>query len=279
MTLEGVSLLVCTPVRGGFSPSNGESVRTLEAWARDNHIPFDTRRVAEAPVDAARDLLAAAFLTAKHSEPPAPFTHCLMVDAGVGFQPETVEKLLAADEDFTAAAVPLRNVRLDRVAERGETRFGADFAVMLTRDQIERGKAHIEPKAGSPFVEVDGIGAAMICMRRKVFGRIFEGYPELRHKEGFSYFLPAIMNSKGQTPERAARMAVLTAERMHNYNEWSNFDNFEDFERCGEDIAFCRRWRGLHSPEEPACIWVLVDAQLVHEGHGMFHGNFADCFG
>jgi hypothetical protein len=283
MIAEGTSLLVCTPVRGGFSPSYSESVRALEAWARSRNIPFDIRRVAEAPVDAARDVLAASYLVATHGDPPTPYSHCLMVDAGVGFGVETIEKLLSADEDFVAAAVPLRNTRVDRVAERGESRFGADFAIRLTADQMESGKAHIEPKGDAMFIEVDAIGAAMICLRRAVFTRIFDAHPELQHKAGFGYFLPTVMDAEGHSHvdrlRKALRQHTTTPEEREKLVDKALGASHEEFDRCGEDVAFCRRWRALHSPEQPARIWVLCDAPLVHEGHGMFQGNFESSFG
>ena len=279
----GVSILLCTAVRGGYSPSYRGATRALEAWCQSEGIHFDVREVAEAPIDAAREVLAAAYLVAR-TPSGAPFTHCLMVDAGVGFTVETVQQLLAAHEDFTAAAVPLRRANLEAVAARGETRCGSTFAIKLTQQTRETGRPQLVAKGGATFMEVAGIGAALICLRAAVFTRMFEAHPELQHKAGFAYFLPTLMNERGQSHVGLMRRALMALRRQDDAvaRERIIEDTLSvdpgDFERVGEDIAFTNRWCALDTEDKPAKIWLLADAPIVHEGHGYFVGNIADQF-
>jgi hypothetical protein len=279
--LRGSSILLCSAVRGGYSPSFKQAERALEAWCQTQDIHFDTREVVEAPIDAARDVLAAAYLAAKTPQ-GAPFTHCLMVDAGVGFKVETIQKLLLAREDFTAVAVPLRRTNLEAIATRGEVRCGSAFAVKLTQQTRETGKPKFAIKGGTPFMEIDGIGAALICLRAPVLLRMFEAYPELQYKAGFAYFLPTLMDDRGQSHVGLMRQAILAMRREDDpvtrariAEEALSVDP-GTFDRIGEDIAFCNRWRALDTPDKPAQIWMLADAPVMHEGHGYFVGNFSD---
>jgi hypothetical protein len=280
---ERVSILLCSAVRGGYSPHFKQSERALEAWCRSQGIVFDTREVVEAPIDAARDVLAAAFLTA--TKPAGgPYSHCLMVDAGVGFKVETIKQLITADEPFTAAAVPLRRHDLEKVAAQGDVGAGSCFAIKLTRETRETGRHKLVAKGGAPFMEVDGIGGALICFRPEVLRRIFEAHPELRHKDGFGYFLPTVMNERGDSHVDLMRYALQALRREDNPTarqriiEDALSVNHNDFERIGEDIAFCNRWRALDTADQPAKIWLLADAPLMHEGHGYFVGNVASIF-
>ena len=282
---KSISILLCTPVRGGFSPSYKRSARALEAWCHSQDIPFDTCDVAEAPVDKARDLLAAAYLAATHGGQP--YSHCLMIDSGVGFGIETVRRLVAAGEDFTAAAVPLRQSNITKTADLGEARWAATFAVQFPRETRETGKVRLVNKGGSMFASIDMIGAAMLCLRRDVLLRIYDAYPELAHKDGFRYFVPGLFDEDGMSHvgrlKRALDRAKSTPDsdiRDQLITDALAFDP-KDFADCGEDVSFCKRWLGVpHDDEDHSRpeIWMLTDAPLMHEGHGFFAGNFSDTF-
>ncbi len=286
--LARVSVLVCTPVRGGLSPSYKMSTRALEEWCRTEGIHYDERFAAEAPVEVARDLLAAEFLAAQ-TPLGRPYSHCLMIDAGIGFSVETIRKLLLADVDFAAAAAPLRQTRIDEAIARGEARFAAAFAVPLTRETRETGRMKLASKGGGPFAQVNGIGGALMCLKQKVFMRMFDAYPELNHTTGFAYFQPTNLTEDGASHATLMREALAEMSR----HSTASVDELRTIarralavattdappmERCGEDISFCRRWRALHTAERPAEIWLLTDAALAHEGHGRWQGNFSDAF-
>jgi hypothetical protein len=278
------SILLCTPVRGGFSPSYVEATDKLRQWCRDEGIEFDRRTVAEAPVDAARNVLSDAYLAAV-TETGHPYTHCLMIDSGVGYTVDTIKKLVAADVDYAAAAVPLRRIDRDAIVKRDNPNAGSTFAVVLPRDVRETGKVRLVNKGGAAFMEVVGIGAACICIKPKVLTRMFDAYPELRHKGGFAYFQPTIMTEDGDTYIERMRRLIKEARGHLQNDDHAHADgalavalsvNHEDFEACGEDISFSRRWVRLHSDVRPAQIWLTADAPFVHEGHGYFQGNFSD---
>lgn len=234
MTLP--SVLVCTPKYAGLAPVHQHSVRALEAHAKARGIKLDLLDAQGAPPDAARDMLAAAFVKSG-------FDLMFMVDSGIGFGVETFDRLYAAageGYEFLAAAAPLR--RHDTMALPGVTpaRTSPRFAVTFW----ELGPVTaIDPVttidiAGQRYVKVGKIGAAMLLLSRSVFTKIAESCPHLHYGEGsVAYFIPAIIGG----------------------------------ERCAEDIAFCERWC-----RTGGAIWTLIDAPLVHEGPATFSDNLAN---
>jgi len=283
-SLDGVSVMLCTPVRGGTSPSYNDAVEALMAWCRAQGVPIARRVAAEAPVDFARDGLAAEFLAAT-TDVGKPYTHCLMIDSGVGFGVESAKKLLMADEDFTAVAVPLRRSDIEKAAKTGDARNATVFAIKLTQYSRETGKMRVVQKNGAALAEIDGIGAAMICVRRKVYERMFDAHPELRHRGGFRYFEPSVLDDDGESHVTKLRRAVEKALAADSSTQARDMlraalaVDHEQYEARGEDISFSMRWRRLHTEDKPAQVWMLCDAPVVHEGHGMFTGNIADALG
>ncbi len=266
------SILLCTPVRGGISPSYEMSADALAAWCREREIPFAKRRVAEAPVDAARDMLVAEFLKATHSN-GQPFKFCLMIDAGVGFSIKAIEHLIAANEDFAAAAVPLRHTHVDKIAERGDPKWGAQFSLAVADSAISpEGGVRVVQKHGAPFIDVVRIGAACLCLKRTVFETIERAWPEIRAQDTTAYFKPALFDANHDTLSRRLLRAVVEMATHGDPQPLVRALDIkpEEVTSCGEDISFVHRWLATGGK-----VWLLADAAMIHEGHGYWAGNFA----
>jgi hypothetical protein len=276
--MNDISLYVSTPTAGSTGLFHNSSVRALGAWCRESKIPCFLDERSGAPVDQARDSLAAAYLAARHDGQM--YSHCLMVDANIGFGVETVKRLLEADEDFAVAAAPLRETRTDKVAEKGDEKFAATFSLQYTRETLETGKPKIVRKGEADFMEIDHLGVAMACVRKNVFTKIWDAYPELRHKDGCRYFRPGEFDAEGRSYAQRQRAVLervrkelalgVTPELAGAVEDALAIDPAE-FLSCGEDVSFCKRWTGVGGK-----IWLLIDAPLVHEGHGYWAGNVAD---
>jgi hypothetical protein len=165
-----------------------------------------------------------------------PFTHLLMVDSDIGWEPDTVLNMIARDADFVAAAPPLRRFdwkAVDKAAAEGRPNV-SKLAALYAVKPLVGGKLTVGTDG---FAPIEQVGGAFLLLRPRVFEAIRSAYPELGHREGTMFFQPAVFEG----------------------------------ERKGEDIAFCRRWRKTGGD-----IWLLVDAPLTHEGPYTFSGNYRD---
>lgn len=233
--LSAAHLLVATPAYAGVSPNYLLSTHRLRSKLNAVGLRGQFVTAPGMPVDAARDQIGNGFLQSQKQS--TPFTHLLMVDSDIGFEPDVVMRMIARDVDFAAAVPPLR--RFDFAsAEKARAKLGdgrtveqlaAQFAVKLLD-----GKLSVDNQG---FARVDQVGGAFLLLRPRVFETIRDTYPDLNHREGTGFFLPAVI----------------------------------DGQRLGEDIAFCRRWRKTGGD-----ISLLVDAPFTHDGPFTFKGNYRD---
>lgn len=276
--MSDISIFVTTPTAGSTGLYHNASVRALGAWCRENKIPHYLDERSGLPVDLARDALANTYLAAQHDGQS--YSHCLMVNANIGFGIETVKRLVEADEDFTCAAAPLRETRTDKVAEKGDERYAATFSLQHTRETQETGNPRLLRKGSADFMEIEHLGVAVACVRKNVFTRIWDEYPELRHKNGCRYFQPGLFDAENRSYAQRQRavlervrkeLALGVTPELAGHVEDALAIDPNDFTSCGEDVSFCKRWTAIGGK-----IWMLVDAPLVHEGHGYWGGNVAD---
>lgn len=190
----------------------------------------------------ARSTLAGAFL----DNPAA--THLLFVDADIGFEPEQVDRLLAADKDFTGALYPLKAVDWARLPERfvaGEPLAQAGLNYVGTFCPPE------ERREEGGFATATYAGGGFQLLRRGVLERMIAAYPETR-------FTSLLGLSRGDAPP--SRLYAL-------------FDCLIDPASgayLSEDYAFCKRWRDLGGE-----IWLDTASRLTHVGSCDFAGNHA----
>merc|ERR1712187_713854 len=103
---------------------------------------------------------------------------------------------------------------------------------------------------GKSIVEIDAGPTGCMLIRRRVFDRLREAYPDLQ-----------------------CRLSGSKAGRAMTYDVWWRFFDtmVEDGEFLGEDIAFCRRWRSIGGR-----IWADLGATLGHVGRHAFTGCLLD---
>jgi len=232
--LAAVRLLIATPAYHGVSNNYFHATHKFRKVMNTLELKGSFVTAPGMPVDAARDFIGNAFISSQASA--TPFTHLLMADSDIGFEPDTVLRMIARDADFVAAAPPLR--RFDwKAVEKAAAEGRADaskLAALYAVKPLQGGKLSVDADG---FAPIEHVGGAFLLLRPRVFTAISDAYPDLRHREGWMYFQPAVF----------------------------------DGERKGEDIAFCKRWRKTGGD-----IWLLVDAPLTHEGPYTFSGSYRD---
>ena len=236
--MSSLRLRVISPGYSGFSAQYVDALLRLRRICAEREIPFLWSGIQHlADIVSVRNEIARIF---QESD----FTHLLMVDGDIGYEPDDVTKMLDRDVDFAVAAPPLRSLRLDlamRAAvagDKGAEHKAARFFVTPLAADLASGRLNLDDRG---FARIESIGGAFMLLRRAVFERLAEAHPELGYKsvEG----RPAVSYFEG---------------------------GIVDGVRLGEDRMFCRRWR-----QTGGDIHLLANASMTHTGPFTFGGNFA----
>ena len=105
------SLVIGTPCSGGqLSWLYAESLLKLQRASTQRGLSLGFLLLpGDALITRARQAIVGQFLQNFDA------THLLFVDADIGFEPEQVFRLLEFDEDFTAAAYPVKNINWELI--------------------------------------------------------------------------------------------------------------------------------------------------------------------
>lgn len=238
------NILLATPCYGNVVCTNYLlSIIQLVSWAGQNGVPvtfFTTG--GDSLVTRARNNIVAYFL-----ENPQ-YTHLMWVDADIGFEPQAFERLLRADKDVAAGVYPFKRIIWDDVRQaalRGETELEAASLryVLNFKDP-----AHVVTQNG--FAEVLDAATGFMLIKRSVFERMREAYPELQY-ESDSHDSSGAFN---KTNNHYLFFDVMLEPETRRY--------------LSEDYAFCRRWQAIGGE-----IWVDLYSKLSHQGSQVYHGN------
>ena len=193
----------------------------------------------DALITRARSRLAAQFLTSDA-------THLFFVDADIGFRPETVFRLLAADREVCGGVYPLKRVEWDK-ARKAALAGAADLeaaSLGYVVRFIPTPDNSVEVNDG--FARVAYVGTGFMMLKREAVERVVAAHPELAAK-------------MGDMADRAAAECVMIFETMIEP---------ETGQYLSEDYAFCRRWRDLGGE-----IWADMESRLTHVGHTAYSGS------
>jgi hypothetical protein len=205
----------------------------------------------ESLVQRARNILTARFLKSKH-------THLVFIDSDIGFDPDSVLKLVkftedrrAAGEDTIATAIyPKKMVNWDAVAAKTRAgdpeplyQAGLDFNI------------NVVAGAGQPlgtFVEVLDAATGFMCAPREVLERM---------AVYFASTLSCVNDISMGPPDDPRYVGEYVAV----------FDCMIDpvtRRYLSEDYAFCRRWQQMGGK-----IYADVSVPLVHVGNHVYEGD------
>jgi hypothetical protein len=181
------------------------------------------------------------------------FTHLFWIDSDIAFHSEAVFRLLRADRDVAAGVYPMKNFKWPAEGlPAGMTR--AAFETRYTDypfNPIQHGAAPVGPYVDADgFVEVAEAPTGFMVIKRHVFTRMMQHYPELNY----------VPDGPPNNPQA----------HLH----WRFFDCMIDPDSgryLSEDFTFCRRWRDMGGK-----IWVDMHSKLHHLGQHLFAGDLAE---
>ncbi|AGE48503.1 hypothetical protein PBCVAN69C_456R [Paramecium bursaria Chlorella virus AN69C] len=196
----------------------------------------------ESLIERARNILVKRFLQSTG------FTHFMFIDADIGFNPESVIRLLEFDKDVTSAVYPKKAINWDHVKQKIAAgsqedirQMGLDFNINLTTPQ--------PPING--FVKVLDVATGFLMMKRGVLERMYKHY----EKE-----LYAVNDIQGQdVKDYVAIFACMIDPDTKRF--------------LSEDYAFCRRYQQMGGD-----IWADISTPLSHTGTHVFSGDIKERF-
>jgi hypothetical protein len=240
--LPDFKLAIATPAFGNtvFLTYHASIIKLGHAAARSGLRLHHLFSGGDSLITRARNDLAARFLADQS------LTHLLWIDADLGFEPETVFRLLLADRDICGGVYPLKRYAWPNEMPAGISKV--DFERAYSRYPFN-------PVAGARvdedgFIEVEDLPTGMMLIKRSVFARMRNAYPELAY-----------------TPDNLLGCDYEPTKGNH----FGFFDCLIDNGRyLSEDFAFCRRWQHIGGE-----VYADAHSKLSHTGQHCYQGDFA----
>lgn len=236
------NVTIGTPCFGGLVTATfTSSLLELQRQAPAMDFAFNTVFISgDALITRARSLIVAAFMDQPHA------THLLFIDADHGFKAEQINRMIDLDEDLVGALIPAKQIdwgRVDANRAAGEAPEQAGLVYVGTPCSGERLKMR------NGFASAEFVGTGFMLIKRRVFERMFEAYPELKFKSIDSNLRYAKTDK-------------------HLYAIFDCMIEPETGKYLSEDYSFCRRWRQLGGE-----LWIDMKSELTHVGPTTFYGN------
>ena len=236
------SLFLSTPCYGGVClQAYAESILKLQRMCAQNGVQLmlDTTEN-ESLVHRARNISVARFMIRSQAD------YFMFVDADVKFEPESVMRLLGSGHDVSCAVYPKKVVMWDQAeyaVKTNDTRSLNKLAASLVMN-FKQANAQIV----NGFVEVLDGPTGFLMIKRDVFTRMFEKYPELNCKND---------HQNRDFEDYCAVFDCMIDPDNRRY--------------LSEDYAFCRRWQQMGGQ-----IFADVTTTLGHVGNIRFTGKLED---
>lgn len=167
------------------------------------------------------------------------FTHLVMVDHDVSWNTGALVRLIEHNVDLVCGMYPQRS----------------DPLTFNFRSPMDAGEG-LEVDPNSKLIEVWGVPAGFICLKREMLQKMVEAYPET------AFMCEAGKYTDGSVRPRMKAWALFDPYRVPNTDM-----------KLGEDYAFCQRWRDIGGK-------VYVDPYIAmgHTGNKTFIGRLSDWF-
>lgn len=206
-------------------------------------LKFSVSTLSDSLISRARNQLVAKFMANKE------FTHLVFIDVDLSFNPDDILKMLWHDKDIMTGAYPIKDINWNKVSEA--VKNGVEPSELLSSsvrfvvNPVRFSDSKIKVDKGAISVYDAGTGFMMI--KRNVFERMFEQYPELQYFDD-----TGLLNEE---------------ERKHSYALFNSFVD-EDQRFLSEDYGFCRYWQKMDGE-----IWTDPSIELTHLGRLKYTGS------
>jgi hypothetical protein len=219
-------------------------------WFKEIGLKFATTTISDSLISRARNNVVAKFM----SNPQC--THLLFIDVDLTWTPTDIVKMLWHDKDIVCGSYPIKDINWKKVAKFAKEGVDPDelakkstrFVVnpVSTKDIDKTGKAKIKMDNGCMAVYDAGTGFMLI--KREVFTKMFEAYPELKFNDDTG--------------------SIKDKERDNTYALFNSYVDPETKRFLSEDYGFCRYWQKIGGE-----IWIDPAIELTHLGRFQYEGS------
>ena len=240
-------LFVATPMYGGMA--HGMYIKScLDLQAVCSNYGIVTRFsyiFNESLITRARNYLVDEFLRSD-------CTHLLFLDSDIHFDPKDVIALLALDKEVIGGPYPKKSIKWTAVIEavKRNPNITPQELEKVTGDYVFNAvQGTGQFNVGEPL-EVLEIGTGFMMVKREVFGKFKEAYPEFNYK-----------------PDHAGQANFDGSRYIHAYFD-TVIDAGKSDRYLSEDYMFCQWWRKIGGK-----IWLCPWMKTHHVGTYPFTGD------
>jgi hypothetical protein len=240
-------LFIATPMYGGMA--HGMYIKSsLDLQAVCHNYGIEARFsyiFNESLITRARNYLVDEFLRSG-------FTHLLFIDSDIHFDPKDVIAMLALDKEVIGGPYPKKSIKWNAVidAVKRKPDITPQELEKVTGDYVFNAVAGTgQFNVGEPL-EVLEIGTGFMMVKKEVFGKFKEAYPEFNYK-----------------PDHVGQANFDGSRYIHAYFD-TVIDHGKSDRYLSEDYMFCQWWRKIGGK-----IWLCPWMKTHHVGTYAFTGD------
>ncbi len=168
------------------------------------------------------------------------YSHMLFLDCDIEFPPDAILHMLDLEKDIIGTAYTRKNLNWINIAEAAKAGMEPQNLPEVGGNIVAGSNENVSVEYGKPL-KVAHVGTGLMLIRRTVFERMRDAYPELKYELGD--------NEPGKQERKVAWdfFACMIDPDVHNF--------------LSEDYAFCRRANAIGIET-----WLLTCHRTVHWG-------------
>lgn len=210
-------------------------------------LKFGVSTISDSLISRARNQVVAKFMGNKD------FTHILFIDVDLGFNPDDIIKMLWHDKDIMTGSYPIKSINWDKVAKLAKDGTKpSDLAKKSTRfvinPTLEVGVQQLKVDNGA--ISVYDAGTGFMLIKRSVFDKLFEAYPQLKYNDDTG--------------------TLTGSERNNSYALFNSYVG-ADGRFLSEDYGFCRYWQDIGGD-----VYTDPSIELMHLGRFEYQGSMME---
>ena len=253
---HNIKLYLGMPMYGGMLGENTlHGVLGLQAWTQQQGVGLKLQTMGnESLVSRARNTIVSLFL----DDQDYVGSHLLFVDADIGFVPENIERLIRANKDIACGIYPRKCIHWNQVIDAVKNNPN------ITEEEVSYKALGYNLNFSDPknirliagFCEVMEAATGMMLIKRDVFKKMQEAYPERKYKS-----------------DQIVNGGRFKSENCYDLFGVGKIDWDKEERYLSEDYYFSRLWSKIGGK-----IWADVAAPLVHQGNMHFKGHVGTIF-